>query len=163
MASTPIPKQPQALCDAIKHLSEEWEQSDSGLMMYLKPLGKRSLSQNSTAHMWWGQAGEYFQEHMPGLIWDGVKFCDMKTKEQRLEAVKEMQKVQFLGYKERRMHNAVTGELTISHELKKTRELDPGEMFNFMRQCEDQLLGWGVKLITPIKSEYRQIMERQNE
>ena len=60
------------------------------------------------------------------------------------------------------MHNAVTGELVVSHELKKTRELDPGEMFNFMRQCEEQLLGWGVKLITPIKSEYRQIMERQN-
>lgn len=142
---------------------DHFESSNAALKYKITDCGKRSLSQNSTAHLWWGEAGEYFAEHSPDLVWDGVKFGDMKTKEQRLEAVKEMQKVQFLGYVERRMHNAVTGELVVSHELKKTRDLDRSDMFNFMRQCEEQLLGWGVKITTPIKSEYRELMERQND
>lgn len=160
---TLIPKSPQALCNAIKHLSEEWEQSETGIKMVTSRVGKRSIPQNSTAHLWWSEAGEYFAEHLPDLVWDGVKFGDMKTKDQRLEAVKEMQKVQFLGYVERNMHDAVTGKSFKTHELKKTRDLDQGDMFNFMRQCEEQLLGWGVKITTPITSEYRELMERQND
>lgn len=163
MASIPIIKTDQSLCDAIRDISKAWEESEQGVMIEIKPIGKRSISQNSTAHMWWGQAGEYFLDNMSELIWDGVKFSDMKTRAERLEAVKEMQKVQFLGYFERNMHNAVTGESIKTYELKRTRDLPAGEMFNFMRQCEEQLLGWGVKLITPINSQYRELIERQNE
>ena len=141
MASTPIPKQPQALCDAIKHLSEEWEQSDSGLMMDLKPLGKRSMPQNALLWLWLGEIASQVHKRI--------------GESHEAETLHEFFKEKFLPTKTIRV-----GKAEVNY--KSTRKLDKGEMNHYMTQVHQWAVNAGFKLTVPINSQYREIMERQN-
>lgn len=141
---------------------DHFAEKSSPLKYKITDCGKRSIPQNSTFHGWCGETAKYLKQHMPDFIWSGVRFADMNIEKASL-AVKELLKHTHLGYEQKERHDVVTGEIKIIEELRHTSDLDKGEMFHFMNKCEDMLLGWGVPITIPISSEYRQLMERQND
>ena len=141
---------------------DHFDSSNSPLKYKITDCGKRSIPQNSTFHGWCGETADYLKKHMPEFIWCGKQFRDM-SKSESLEAVKEILKHTHLGYEQKTRHDVVTGEIKVVEELRHTSGLDKGEMFHFMTKCERMLLGWGVPITIPIASEYRQIMERQDQ
>ena len=68
----------------------------------------------------------------------------------------------FLGSVEIELANAITGEVTRQYELVATESLDKGEYLHFMNQVFDWCVSIGCNLTVPIKSEYRELIKRQN-
>jgi len=109
----------------------------------------RSLSQNALFHVWVGKLSEY-------LISKGRCKADKKFS-------KDLLKHTFLGYEDSEMVNALTGEISIASLLKKTSDLDVGEMTHFMDKCYSWCLGIGLMLPIPENSEYNQLINQQNQ
>ena len=114
----------------------------------LKSHTKRSIPQNATAHMWFGELSRW-------LISKGKDFAT-------LEWVKAVMKSTFLGYVEVVDTDVITGKKTSRQELRHTSSLDTGEMKLFM----DMVYGWaldrGVMLTIPDNSEYKRLCNLEN-
>lgn len=114
----------------------------------LKSHTKRSVPQNATAHMWFGELSRW-------LISKGKDFATP-------EWVKAAMKSTFLGYVEVIDTDVITGKKTSRQELRHTSSLDTGEMKLFM----DMVYGWaldrGVILTIPDNSEYKQLCNLEN-
>ena len=104
---------------------------------------KRSLSQNALFHVWVGELSEF-------LIKRGRKDASK-------EFCKDLLKHTFLGYEEKEMTDAVTGDKTVISSLKHTSKLDTGEMTWFMNLCYQWCLEIGLMLTIPEDSEYMKL------
>lgn len=109
---------------------------------------KRSLSQNSLAHMWFGEISEY-------LIKSG-------RSDATPDWVKRNLKRTYLGCEEITYTDFVTGEKVSTWEPRHTSDLDTGEMHFFLNQVEQWCAQFGLALTIPINSEYQILKEKQN-
>lgn len=118
------------------YLKDEWDFSRP-VAIYLKPWSKtRSLNANALMHVWFREMAEYFTAK-------GVEISE--------EDAKLLMKNLFLG-----KEDIVIGKTIIEGQLRRTANLDGGEVKQFM----DQVLAWaadkGVSLSQPEDSEYAQ-------
>lgn len=114
----------------------------------LKSHTKRSIPQNATAHMWFGELSRW-------LISKGKDFATP-------EWVKAAMKSTFLGYVEVIDTDVITGKKTSRQELRRTSSLDTGEMKLFMDMVYHWALDRGVMLTIPDNSEYKQLCNMEN-
>ena len=112
------------------------------IRLTIKSCSNRSLNQNSTYWMWLGELSHQIK---------------LKTSESySTDDLHEWFKNKFCPDK------VITlGKQSIS--VKSTRKLSTGEMHFYMNQLFDWAVNAGFKLTVPIESEYRQIIERQNQ
>lgn len=68
----------------------------------------------------------------------------------------------FLGYEMRNKTNVLTGEMYATSELKRTRDLDKGEMYHFMTKVYNWAVDIGCFLSVPEHSEYAKLGNVQN-
>lgn len=115
-------------------------ESGKKLKLVVSERGKRSLSQNATLWLWYGEL---------------VAQIKLKSGEvYSTDDLHEYFKMRFCPAKELKF-----GDKTI--QATSTTRLDTGEMHFYMNQVHEWSVNAGFKLTTPINSEYRQIMERQ--
>ncbi|PHM61220.1 YbcN family protein [Xenorhabdus ishibashii] len=133
--------------------SQAWEilketlQTQQPHRIIIKPWkNTRSLSQNATAHMWFGEISRYLKSN-------GAKFSP--------DEVKEMMKHTFLGYEVVERIDARTQEVEHVRTLRQTSKLDTGEMFRFMEQVEQWAVGIGCFVTVPENSEYMKLKQEQ--
>ncbi len=109
---------------------------------------KRSLSQNSLIHMWFGEISEYL-----------IKFG-------RIDAtpdwVKRNLKRTYLGCEQITYTDFVTGEKVTSYEPRHTSSLDTGDMHFFLNQVEQWCAQFRLALTIPHGSEYQKLKDNQN-
>lgn len=74
-----------------------------------------------------------------------------------------MMKHTFLGYEEVEMINAVTGDIELIKQLRKTSDLDTGDMYFYMEQVERWAVGIGCFVTIPDNSEYMKLKRKQDE
>ncbi|MFY0403328.1 YbcN family protein [Pantoea dispersa] len=110
---------------------------------------KRSLSQNSLAHMWFGEISEY-------LIKSG-------RSDATPEWVKRNLKRTYLGCEEVTYTDFVTGDKSTTYEPRHTSGLDTGEMHYFLTQVEQWCAQFGLVLTIPHDSEYQRLKDKQNQ
>lgn len=116
--------------------------------LILKPWReKRSLSQNSLSHMWYGEISEY-------LINSG-------RTDATPEWVKRNLKKTYLGSREVEYTDFITGEKATTWEPVHTSDLDTGEMHIFLCKVEAWCAQFGLFLTIPNGCEYQQLRERQ--
>lgn len=108
---------------------------------------KRSLSQNSTFHGWTGEISKF-------LIEKGKK-------DWTPEFTKSSLKHTFLGYEDKIRTDMVTGVQRVTSELKKTSDLDTGEMYYFMQQVESWATNIGCMVTIPNSGEYFKNKQRE--
>jgi len=123
--------------------SNEWP-----LRIEVKKASGRSIPMNSTFHMWMNELSVF-------LISKGRKDASPKF-------CKDLMKYTFLGCEDVEMTNAVTGSKVLMMELRHTSKLDEGEFLHSMEQVNQWCADKGLLLTVPIKSEYRELIERQN-
>lgn len=134
-----------AIGKQILHLLESGE----CYRLTLKPWKeKRSLSQNSLAHMWFGEISEY-------LIKSG-------RSDATPEWVKRNLKRTYLGCEEVTYTDFVTGDKSTTYEPRHTSSLDTGEMHYFLAQVEQWCAQFGLVLTIPHDSEYQKLKDKQN-
>ena len=109
---------------------------------------KRSLSQNSTFHLWCSEISKY-------LCKNNANYTP--------ETVKEMLKHTFLGYEVVDMVDVTTQLTERVRTLRKTSKLDKGEMFHFMEQVERWAVGINCFVTIPDNSEYMKLKEQQEQ
>lgn len=109
----------------------------------------RSLSQNALFHKWTHELSGY-------LLKRGRKDCTP-------DFCKDLLKHTFLGYEEKLMTNVLTGEKVVTSTLKRTSGLDVGEMTDFMNRCYYWAADIGCFLTIPEHSEYKKLMDQQND
>ena len=109
---------------------------------------KRTIDQNSLSHMWYD---------------DLAKQANVKTKTNNysMESVKHDLKETFLGYENVEHKNLLTGEITVKQQLRKTSELDTGEMHFYLQQIETWASQNGFRLRIPSDSEYQKLKLQQ--
>ncbi len=110
---------------------------------------KRSLSQNSLAHMWFGEISEYL-----------IKSC---RSDATPEWVKRNLKRTYLGCEEVTYTDFVTGDKSTTYEPRHTSSLDTGEMHYFLTQVEQWCAQFGLVLTIPHDSEYQRLKDKQNQ
>lgn len=109
----------------------------------------RTLSQNALFHMWMGELSRYLKRR--GRAFATAAWC------------KAAMKHTFLGYREEEHMNVLTGELTVTRELVRTRDLKTAPMFYFMEQVEAWCSGIGCLLTIPETSDYMRLKRKQNQ
>ena len=114
----------------------------------LKSHTRRSIPQNATAHMWFGELSRW-------LISKGKDFATP-------EWVKAAMKSTFLGYAEVVDTDVITGKKTSRQELRHTSSLDTGEMKLFMDMVYHWALDRGMMLTIPDGCEYQKLTKREN-
>lgn len=114
----------------------------------LKSHTKRSVPQNATAHMWFGELSRW-------LISKGKDFATP-------EWVKAAMKSTFLGYVEVIDTDVITGKKTSRQELRHTSSLDTGEMKLFMDMVYHWALDRGMMLTIPDGCEYQKLTKQEN-
>ncbi|NHB94463.1 YbcN family protein [Photorhabdus cinerea] len=134
--------------------SQAWEilketlQTKQPHRIIIKPWkNKRSLSQNATAHLWFGEISRY-------LCANGAKYS--------LEEVKEMLKHTFLGYEVIEIMDVTTQLTERVRTLKRTSKLDTGDMFQFMERVEQWAVSIGCFVTIPANSEYMKLKQEQD-
>ncbi|ERT14919.1 YbcN family protein [Photorhabdus temperata] len=134
--------------------SQAWEilketlQTKQPHRIIIKPWkSTRSLSQNSTAHMWFGEISRYLKSN-------GAKFSP--------EEVKEMLKHTFLGYEVIEIMDVTTQLTERVRTLKRTSKLDTGDMFQFMERVEQWAASIGCFVTIPDNSEYMKLKQEQD-
>lgn len=100
---------------------------------------QRSLSANALSHVWYKEIAAQLHERGSNSTPDEVK---------------QILKYNFLGLETRRYKNFSSGEWVETEELRKTSQLDSGEMCFFMEQVRDWAAGLGILLETPEESEF---------
>ena len=120
------------------HFSKE----SKPIKLTIKPCSNRSLNQNALYWKWLGELSHQIK---------------LKTRESySTDDLHEWFKNKFCPDK------VITlGKQSLS--VKSTKKLDTGEMHFYMNQLFDWAVNAGFKLTVPIESEYRQIIERQNQ
>jgi len=88
----------------------------------------RSLNANALFHIWVG-------EIRAAANGRGME----TTKDQVKESLKKM----FLGYEKNEYADPKTGEMITKIRLRRTRDLDSGEMFFFMERCQE----WAFRML----------------
>lgn len=127
-----------------KWIEENWNFEDS-LVLQPKPYtNPRSLSQNALFHMWCGEIAQQLADR-------GVKVEDEAITS---DDVKLMMKMKYLG-----TEDIVRGKLVIKDQLRRTSNLDKGEMLFFMEQVEAWAIDRGCQLTIPQHSEYMKMRE----
>lgn len=114
----------------------------------LKSHTKRSVPQNATAHMWFGELSRW-------LISKGKDFATP-------EWVKAAMKSTFLGYVEVVDTDVITGKKASRQELRHTSSLDTGEMKLFMDMVYHWALDRGMMLTIPDGCEYQKLTKQEN-
>lgn len=114
----------------------------------LKSHTRRSIPQNATAHMWFGELSRWF-------ISKGKDFATP-------EWVKAAMKSTFLGYVEVVDTDVITGKKTTRQELRHTSSLDTGEMKLFMDMVYHWALDRGMMLTIPDGCEYQKLTKQEN-
>ena len=114
----------------------------------LKSHTRRSIPQNATAHMWFGELSRW-------LISKGKDFATP-------EWVKAAMKSTFLGYVEVVDTDVITGKKTSRQELRHTSSLDTGEMKLFMDMVYHWALDRGMMLTIPDGCEYQKLTKQEN-
>lgn len=109
---------------------------------------KRSLSANALAHAWFSEIAKE------------LKSRGSKTSS---DEVKEILKYNFLGMQDKKIRNFKTGGVTVVEEIRKTRDLDRGEMCFFMDQIQAWAGGLGILLETPVESEFWKWAQEQEQ
>ncbi len=116
--------------------------------LQLKPWReKRSIPQNSTLHMWFGEISEY-------LIRSG-------RTDATPDWVKRNLKKTYLGCVEVTYTDFITGTRETTWEPHHTSDLDTGEMHHFMTQVEAWCAQFGLSLTIPFGCEYQQLRDQQ--
>ncbi|MBE8598098.1 hypothetical protein [Xenorhabdus sp. BG5] len=110
---------------------------------------KRSLSQNNLSHKWYDEISKY-------LIKSGRTWMTP-------EKVKHDLKATYLGFKEVEYTDFVTGEIYTKEELRKTSELDTGDMYYYMSRIEAWCAQFGLALTIPHDSEYMKLKREQEQ
>lgn len=124
---------------------QEWDYAKP-LCLKLEPYqNPRSLSQNALFHMW-------LREIKKGMEKKGVKV----TVGDAEEAWKLWLKRRFLGTNDFQIKNQV-----IEGQIKRSSELNKGEMVHFMDQCYHWALEQGINLTIPMESEYAELKAKQ--
>lgn len=101
----------------------------------------RSLSQNALYWKWLGEMSQQILE---------------RTEESHdTDTLHEYFKLKFCPQKE-----VTLGKATIA--IRSTKRLDKGEMNHYMAQIEQWAVNARFKLTVPIESEYRELIDRQN-
>jgi len=100
----------------------------------------RSVSQNALLHMWCEEMANYFTK---------------RGTEVTKESMKELMKYKFLGTEDVVINNTV-----IPAQLRKSSQLDKGEMQFFLAKIQEWGLDHGVQLTAPANSTYMEIMGR---
>lgn len=108
---------------------------------------RRSIPQNATLHMWFGEISEY-------LIKSG-------RTDATPEWVKRNLKKTYLGCEEITYTDFVTGQKETTREPRHTSDLDTAEMHHFMSQVEAWCAQFGLALTIPDGCEYQQLRNRQ--
>lgn len=116
------------------YLEGEWNWEHPVQWKVSKFSGKRSLEQNALWWMWCGEMARHFSE----------RGADIDKKRMAL-----MLKNKFLGTEDFHCNNTV-----IEGQVRRTRDLSPGEMSQFMDQVMAWALDCGVTLTCPADSEY---------
>lgn len=114
----------------------------------LKSHTRRSIPQNATAHIWFGELSAW-------LISKGKDFATP-------EWVKAAMKSTFLGYVEVVDTDVITGKKTSRQELRHTSSLDTGEMKLFMDMIYHWALDRGMMLTIPDGCEYQKLTKQEN-
>ena len=114
----------------------------------LKSHTRRSIPQNATAHMWFGELSRW-------LISKGKDFATP-------EWVKAAMKSTFLGYVEVIDTDVITGKKTSRQELRHTSSLDTGEMKLFMDMVYHWALDRGMMLTIQEGCEYQKLTKQEN-
>lgn len=109
---------------------------------------KRSIDQNSLSHMWYDDLAKQANART-------------KTNNYSMESVKHDLKEMFLGYEDVEHINFLTGEVTVTQQLRKTSELDTGEMHFYLQQIEVWASQNGFRLRIPSDSEYQKLKLQQ--
>ncbi|HGJ5860620.1 MAG TPA: recombination protein NinB, partial [Arsenophonus nasoniae] len=113
--------------------------------LIIKPYKQtRSLSQNATVHLWFGEISKY-------LCANGANYTP--------EQVKEMLKHTFLGYEVVERIDVTTQEPERVRALRRTSKLDTDEMFIFMQRVEAWAAGIRCFVTIPCKSEYMKLKQ----
>ena len=121
-------------------LEQTWDWSNPiawKVTVYKDP---RTVSQNALLHMWC--------EEMANQFAAGGADVDK-------ESMKDLMKYRFLGTDDRVINNTV-----IPDQLRRTRDLDKGDMMFFLNQIQEWALDHGVKLTAPVNSEYMELRQR---
>ncbi|MBD2798328.1 recombination protein NinB [Xenorhabdus sp. 18] len=108
---------------------------------------KRSLSQNALSHVWYKQISDY-------LIANNRDWCSESW-------VKDNLKATYLGFEDVEYTDFITGEVITKQELRRTSELDKGDMHYYMSQVEAWAAQFGLILKTPADSEYMKLKQEQ--
>lgn len=109
---------------------------------------RRSIDQNSLSHMWYSEIAEQASKR------DGDYTFT-------LDEVKKKLKETFLGYEKVETKDLITGEEKVEQRLRKTSELDTGDMHFYLSQVEVWAIDRGFKVTIPRKSEYNELKNRQ--
>ena len=121
---------------------KEWDYS-APLCFKLTPYkNPRTTSQNALFHAWCGQMSDHFIAKVPTATRENMKL---------------MMKCQFLG-----TETIKIGKITeIRNQVRKTRDLDVGEMVYFMDEVYHWGIDNGVLLSIPRESEYQKLKTKQ--
>ncbi|OKP29777.1 hypothetical protein [Serratia fonticola] len=123
-------------------------ESGNTYRLILKPWrNKRSLPQNDLSHMWYAEISKQ-------LMATGRSHCTPKW-------VKKNLKKTFLGYEVVEDVDLISGEVTERYELRKTSELDTGDMHFYLQQVEAWCGSLGIEITIPAESEYNQLKQKQ--
>lgn len=108
---------------------------------------QRSKSQNALFHVWC----EFISS-----------VASTETMKIEMADIKDDLKKRFLGYEEIERVNYITGEIVTEKRLRRTRDLDTGDMFFFMTQIDILFQDRGLNLPRKENDEYEKL-KRQNE
>jgi|TARA_B100000929_G_C15438399_1_gene397178 hypothetical protein len=110
---------------------------------------RRSLPQNALFHKWCEEIAGFFVAKGKASFADGSAM----TK----DAVKRNLKRTFLGHEEVSDIDLRTGVIEKRYELRKTSDLDAGEMHQFMTKIDAWAAEYGIPLTHPFDSEYMEL------
>tara|TARA_R110001632_G_scaffold131271_1_gene245500 strand:+ start:701 stop:1147 length:447 start_codon:yes stop_codon:yes gene_type:complete len=120
---------------------KEWDYS-APLCFKLTPYkNPRTTSQNALLHAWCKQMSEHFIAKIPTATPENIKL---------------MMKSRFLG-----TETIKIGKTEIENQVRKTRDLDIGEMVHFMDNVYHWGIDNGVMLSIPRESEYQKLKTQQ--
>lgn len=111
---------------------------------------KRSIDQNSLSHMWYDEIAKQASER------DGNYTFTLKEIKKKLKEI-------FLGYEKVKVKDLITGEVRTEQRLRKTSELDIGEMYFYLCRIEVWAVNNNYRLTIPKKCQFRELKERENQ
>lgn len=130
---------------------KEWDYS-SPLCFKLSPYrSPRTISQNALFHKWCQQMSDHFIGKVPTATKDNMKLM-LKNRFLGMEKVKVIKSINKGGK---------GGTVGLISTLKRTRDLDVGEMVHFMDCCYSWAIENEVMLSIPRESEYQQLKTKQ--